>query len=125
MGWRTSGGPSAGASVSGAWSKRARANALRTHAASAGVSVPPRVRVTATGALPLEGVTRERIAGAAPAAISATPLTFTAEPVVSGQYRIAWAAGAVPAAGAASILEFRAAGVRLAVPVRSAADAAP
>ena len=88
-------------------------------------ATPLPVRVTATGSLPLTGITRERLAGAAPAVLATAPLTFSANPVEPGQYRIAWAVGAAPATGAASVLEFRSAGVRLSVPVRSAAVTAP
>jgi hypothetical protein len=78
------------------------------------------VRVTASGTLPLTGVTRERLTDAPPAAITASPLTFSANPGEPGQYRLSWASGATPAAGATSLLEFRAAGVRLTMPVRFA-----
>jgi hypothetical protein len=83
-----------------------------------GATLP--VRVTASGTLQLIGITRERLAGAVPAAINSTPITFSANPGEPGQYRLSWAAGTAPAAGAASLLEFRAAGVRLTMPVRFA-----
>lgn len=82
-----------------------------------GIALP--VRITARGTLPLTAVTRERLTAATPAGLSSEPHTFSANPVDPGWYRIAWAAGAAPSAGAASLLEFRAAGVCLTVPVRS------
>lgn len=87
--------------------------------------LPLSVQVTASGSLPLTGMTRLRIPDAVPSALSSTPVPFSASTIESAQYRIARASGAAQTAGASSILEFRAAGVRLSVPIRAAALTTP
>ena len=75
------------------------------------------VQVTATGNLPLAGVTRQRFTNATVAVIGTSPTVFSASSGEAQDYRISCAT-ASPAAGSSSLLQFRAAGVRLTVPVR-------
>lgn len=89
---------------------------------AAGTALP--VRVTARGTLPLTGLARERLTPPAGMRLGSTEITFTAGAGEARDYRIAWTAGATPATGSATVLELRAAGVRLAVPVNSGPAAA-
>ena len=86
---------------------------------------PMAVQVTATGSLPLAGISRQRSANATPVTLGSNPAVFSATAGEAQDYRISWAAAATPAVpGSSSVLQFRAAGVRLTVPVRFLASPA-
>lgn len=76
------------------------------------------VQVTASGNLPLSGISRQRSDNAAPVTLGSGPSVFSATAGEAQDYRISWLGGTAPAPGSSSLLEFRAAGVRLSVPVR-------
>ncbi len=98
---------------------RSGANSSTTVSLLSTSASPLPVVVTASGNLALTGMTRERLAGISPALVSTVPLGFSASAVEPSQYRFALPAGSEPAAGATAVLIFRAAGVRLSVPVVS------
>jgi hypothetical protein len=98
---------------------RAETNSSTTVSLLSTSASPLTVTVTASGNFALTGITRERLAGISPALVSAVPLSFSASAGEPSQYRFAPAVGSPPVNGATSVLEFRAAGVRLSVPVVS------
>jgi hypothetical protein len=79
------------------------------------------VSITAQGALPLAGLIKESFTSETWSNFGNSAVTFKAGAGSAREYSVKWAAGAAPAAGAATVLELRAAGARIAVPVSSSA----